>query len=92
MTIFWKNYYIFAPKRRGFDIFFFFAARLPHVETEQCDHKIMLNENNERAVISSPNFPNHYPDNKNCLVSLSAPSSHKIVIVFEEFVLEEEPK
>lgn len=59
---------------------------------EQCNQKLVLNEDNDGTVISSPNFPHNYLDNKNCLIYLTAPLTHKIVIIFEEFVLEEEPK
>lgn len=67
------------------------AGRLPEIKKE-CNQKIILNEENDRVAVSSPGFPQNYPDNKDCLISFTAQSAYKIVIVFEEFVLENEPK
>ncbi|XP_075251110.1 bone morphogenetic protein 1-like [Convolutriloba macropyga] len=40
------------------------------------------------GTISSPNFPDKYPNNKHCIWNLMAPAHYKITIEFEEFQLE----
>ena len=37
------------------------------------------------GTISSPGFPNMYPNNKHCIWNLMAPAHYKITIEFEEF-------
>ena len=38
--------------------------------------------------ITTPNWPNDYPNNKQCIWKIVAPSRHKITIQFEKFELE----
>lgn len=42
-------------------------------------------------TIWSPGFPRSYPDNVNCLTMITAPPGYRIVLDFEELVLESEP-
>lgn len=45
-----------------------------------------------KITFNSPNFPRFYPDNLNCLSFIVAPSGYRILIEFEELVLEHEPQ
>lgn len=45
-----------------------------------------------KASITSPAFPRRYPDNANCFTFIVAPSSFRILIEFEEMILEHEPQ
>jgi hypothetical protein len=42
--------------------------------------------------ITSPAFPRLYPDNVNCFTFFVAPNGYRILIEFEELVLEHEPQ
>lgn len=38
--------------------------------------------------ITTPNWPQHYPNNKQCIWKIVAPPRHKITIQFQKFELE----
>jgi hypothetical protein len=40
----------------------------------------------------SPGFPRQYPDNAKCDTDITAPSGFRLVLDFEELVLEKEPQ
>jgi hypothetical protein len=45
-----------------------------------------------KVSIASPAFPRFYPDNVNCFTFIVAPSSYRILVEFEELMLEHEPQ
>lgn len=45
-----------------------------------------------KITFTSPGFPRFYPDNVNCLTFIAAPIGYRILIDFEELVLEYEPR
>lgn len=45
-----------------------------------------------KVTLTSPGFPRFYPDNVNCVTFIVAPSGYRILIEFEELVLEQEPQ
>lgn len=57
-----------------------------------CNKTIHLSRDNSRVSISTPAYPRYYPDNMNCFSFIVAPSGYRILIEFEEFVLEQEPQ
>ena len=59
--------------------------------TQDCNKTISLTREHPRASIWSPGFPRQYPDNANCLTIVTAPPGYRIVLDFEELVLENEP-
>merc|ERR1712136_469185 len=46
-------------------------------------------ENKEKRTITSPNYPNQYPSNTNCVWKLIAPTGQNIRLHFTSFVTEE---
>ncbi|XP_049809059.1 uncharacterized protein LOC126252230 [Schistocerca nitens] len=56
-----------------------------------CRRSVRLSREAPRATASSPGFPRHYPDNADCFVDVAAPDGYRIVVDFEELVLEDEP-
>lgn len=45
-----------------------------------------------KTIHSSPHFPRSYPDNMNCITFVIAPNGFRILIEFEELVIEQEPQ
>ncbi|KAG8239952.1 hypothetical protein J437_LFUL017198 [Ladona fulva] len=43
------------------------------------------------AIVTSPNFPAPYPDDVHCDTLVTAPSGFRLLLEFEELVLEDEP-
>ncbi|XP_055586798.1 uncharacterized protein LOC129739391 isoform X3 [Uranotaenia lowii] len=58
---------------------------------DDCNKSIALTLDRPKATIWSPGFPRPYPDNVNCLTMITAPPGYRIVLDFEELVLENEP-
>ncbi|XP_062537723.1 uncharacterized protein LOC134206060 isoform X2 [Armigeres subalbatus] len=58
---------------------------------DDCNKTISLTVDRPKATIWSPGFPRPYPDNVNCLTMITAPPGYRIVVDFEELVLENEP-
>ncbi|CAG9865029.1 unnamed protein product [Phyllotreta striolata] len=56
-----------------------------------CNKTITLSRDQPKATVSSPGFPRQYPDNSNCDVEIVASPGYKIILDFEELVLENEP-
>ncbi|XP_039440556.1 uncharacterized protein LOC120421415 isoform X3 [Culex pipiens pallens] len=56
-----------------------------------CNKTIQLTMDRPKMTIWSPGFPRSYPDNVNCLTMITAPPGYRIVLDFEELVLESEP-
>ncbi|XP_073829879.1 uncharacterized protein isoform X3 [Musca autumnalis] len=56
-----------------------------------CNKTVSLSKEHPRASIWSPSFPRQYPDNANCYTTITAPAGYRIVIEFEELVIENEP-
>lgn len=57
----------------------------------QCNRTITLTREQPRASVSSPGFPRQYPDNAQCETKILAPAGYRLVMDFEELVLEKEP-
>lgn len=58
---------------------------------DECNKTIFLSKEHPRTSVWSPAFPKHYPDNFNCLTLIFAPTGYRLVIDFEELVVENEP-
>lgn len=58
---------------------------------DECNKTIFLSKEHPRTSVWSPAFPKHYPDNFNCLTLIFAPTGFRLVIDFEELVVENEP-
>lgn len=56
-----------------------------------CTRSVTLTRESPRAIVSSPGFPRAYPDNAQCDTDITAPPGYRIVLDFEEFVVEKEP-
>ncbi|XP_075158958.1 uncharacterized protein LOC142232130 [Haematobia irritans] len=56
-----------------------------------CNKTVSLSKEHPRASIWSPSFPRQYPDNANCFTTVTAPAGYRIVVEFEELVIENEP-
>ncbi|XP_025834353.1 cubilin-like, partial [Agrilus planipennis] len=57
----------------------------------ECNKSLVLTQQHPSAVITSPGFPRPYPDNIECIMEISAPTSYRLLLDFEELVLEDEP-
>lgn len=71
-------------------VFSFTEGEIP-VNGWECNRTIVLSSEQPRAVVTSPAFPNSYPDNVDCHTLVICPSTHRILIEFDELVLEKEP-
>ncbi|GIX95256.1 hypothetical protein CDAR_256572 [Caerostris darwini] len=65
------------------------GENLEPVVFEKCNRTITLSWKNPREVLTSPAFPNRYPNNIECHYHIIAPKDQKIVALFTDFVLEE---
>ncbi|XP_071057498.1 uncharacterized protein [Onthophagus taurus] len=76
---------------------YFFCEKLQNDEPLEeswppdCNKSIILSRQQQRAVVSSPGFPRQYPDNADCYTDVTAPKGYRLVLDFEELVLENEP-
>ncbi|XP_074603910.1 uncharacterized protein LOC141857319 isoform X2 [Brevipalpus obovatus] len=70
---------------RGFKVSYKVDASLSRSSASNCDWTY-----DERTKkITSPNFPNAYPPNKDCSIILEAPGPHyRIALIFESFEME----
>lgn len=57
-----------------------------------CNRTLILSRQSPRASISSPGFPRHYPDNADCDTTIIAPAGFRVVLDFDELVIENEPR
>ncbi|CAH2011472.1 unnamed protein product [Acanthoscelides obtectus] len=57
----------------------------------ECNRTVILSRNQPKASVTSPGFPRQYPDNANCDIDIIASAGYKIILDFEELVLEDEP-
>lgn len=55
-----------------------------------CNKSISLSRQQPRNYITSPGFPKQYPDNAHCEVDVIAPIGYRLVLEFDELVLENE--
>lgn len=55
-----------------------------------CNNTIKLTSENRFTIISSPGFPQPYPDNQDCTISVEVPRGYQIEVEFEELMLENE--
>ncbi|XP_056636815.1 uncharacterized protein LOC130445275 [Diorhabda sublineata] len=61
-----------------------------NVVLHNCNKTVILSRDQPRISVSSPGFPRQYPDNANCFTKIIASSGYKIILDFEELVLEDE--
>lgn len=59
-------------------------------DESNCNVTIKLTSEMRFASVSSPGFPQPYPDNEDCTISLEVPRGYQIEVEFEELVLENE--
>ncbi|XP_052132202.1 uncharacterized protein LOC113207672, partial [Frankliniella occidentalis] len=56
-----------------------------------CTRTVTLTREAPRAIVASPGFPRAYPDEAQCDTDITAPPGYRLVLDFEEFVMEKEP-
>lgn len=59
-------------------------------EIEDCNKTIYMSKDKIKTTFTSPDFPRSYPDNVNCFTFFVAPVGYRILVEFEEFVVEAE--
>lgn len=59
-----------------------------HIFLRTCEAACGGTVDNLDGYITSPNWPNEYPTNKQCVWKIDAPAHHKISLKFEKFELE----
>lgn len=57
-----------------------------------CNKTIHLTRDRTKVSVSSPGFPHQYPANIHCYTVITAPPNHRIIVEFEELVVESEPQ
>lgn len=67
-----------------------FSEQLEEGWPLDCNRSIVLTRQQPRTAIASPGFPKQYPDNIVCDISITAPPGYRLVLDFEELVLENE--
>ncbi|XP_022244883.1 uncharacterized protein LOC111086422 isoform X2 [Limulus polyphemus] len=63
-----------------------------HIETfntEDCNETFFLDANHPHDIISSPGYPEYYPDLIECYYEIRAPNPKKINLEFTDFLLED---
>uniref|UniRef100_A0A182KC98 C-type lectin domain-containing protein n=1 Tax=Anopheles christyi TaxID=43041 RepID=A0A182KC98_9DIPT len=60
-------------------------------ESNECNVTVTLSVERPKATIWSPGFPQQYPDSVDCYTLIQAPVGYRVVLDFEEMVLENEP-
>ncbi|XP_017779050.1 PREDICTED: uncharacterized protein LOC108564494 isoform X2 [Nicrophorus vespilloides] len=89
-TFMWNDRDCSAPN-------FFICERLQNDEPLEevwppdCNRSVILSPQQPRAAVSSPGFPRQYPDNADCDTIIAVPPGYRIILDFEELVLENEP-
>ncbi|KAK3922172.1 LOW QUALITY PROTEIN: Adhesive plaque matrix protein 2 [Frankliniella fusca] len=56
-----------------------------------CTRTVTLTREAPRTIVTSPGFPRAYPDEAQCDTDITAPPGYRLVLDFEEFVMEKEP-
>ncbi|XP_065162399.1 uncharacterized protein [Atheta coriaria] len=64
---------------------------LEEIWAPDCNRTVVLSRQQPRAAVSSPGFPRQYPDNADCDTEIIAPPGYRLVLDFEELVIENEP-
>ncbi|KFB42558.1 AGAP000443-PA-like protein [Anopheles sinensis] len=57
----------------------------------ECNVTVTLSSERSKTTIWSPGFPQMYPDSVDCYTLILAPPGYRVVLDFEEMVLENEP-
>uniref|UniRef100_A0A182W5H3 Cubilin n=1 Tax=Anopheles minimus TaxID=112268 RepID=A0A182W5H3_9DIPT len=57
----------------------------------ECNITVTLSAERSKATVWSPGFPQQYPDSVDCYTLIQAPLGYRVVLDFEEMVLENEP-
>lgn len=70
----------------------FYPEPVNSFDNEDCNKTIYLTRDKMKTTFASPGFPRFYPDNTNCVTFIVAPNGYRILIEFEELVLEHEPQ
>lgn len=73
-----------------FVLLYFITEPVDKLWSNDCNKTIVLTRENPRASIWSPGFPRQYPDNTNCLTIITAPEGYRLILDFEELVIENE--
>lgn len=55
-----------------------------------CNRTLSLSVDQPRAAVTSPGFPRTYPDNAECHTLVTVPPGYRIIVEFDELILEEE--
>ncbi|CAG9824538.1 unnamed protein product [Phaedon cochleariae] len=63
---------------------------LEHSWLPNCNRTVFLSRDQPKSLVSSPGFPRQYPDNANCDIDITATPGFRIILDFEELVLENE--
>jgi CUB domain len=63
-------------------------------DADECNKTVHLSRDNMKVSITSPGFlsGHFYPDNVNCFTFIVAPTSYRILIEYEELIVENEPQ
>ncbi|XP_050099213.1 uncharacterized protein LOC126579711 [Anopheles aquasalis] len=61
------------------------------VNEAECNVTVTLSAERSKATVWSPGFPQLYPDSVDCYTFILAPPGYRVVLDFEEMVLENEP-
>lgn len=73
-----------------FIFLFYITEPVDKLWSSDCNKTIALTRENPRASIWSPGFPRQYPDNTNCLTIITVPEGYRLILDFEELVIENE--
>lgn len=67
-----------------------FGVFPPDPNESNCNITIKLTSEMRFASVSSPGFPQPYPDNQDCNTNVEVPRGYQIEVEFEELMLENE--
>jgi hypothetical protein len=62
-------------------------------ETEfKCNQTLHLSRDGTSLPVSSPAYPSTYPDNTHCVTRVETSPGYRIIVEFDEFLLEDSPR
>ena len=70
--------------------FFFTACTTPGNYTDDIYRDVPIKNSRTSVTVSSPDFPQHYPQNIQCTWRIQAPEGLQVLLSFLEFQLEKQ--
>ncbi len=57
-----------------------------------CNRTLRLGLESSSVPVSSPAYPSTYPDNTHCVTRVETSPGYRLIVEFDEFLLEDSPR